>query len=189
MEEVKIKGDVRHDFGKKAAKADRKTGGIPCVLYGGDEVIHFKTTVNEVRSIIYTGDFKTAEITVDGRSVRAILKDVQFHPVNDQIVHIDFLRLVEGHPIRVDIPVRVKGASPGVKSGGKLIQMVRKVKVKCLPENLVGEISLDISNLDLGQTNRVRDAVVPAGIEIMSSPSIPLVLIEVPRALKGDAKK
>ena len=94
-----------------------------------------------------------------------------------------------GQPIRIEVPVRIVGQSPGVKSGGKLIQMVRKVKVKCLPENMVGDVSLDISNLDLGQTNRVRDAIAQPGVEIMMSPSIPLVLIEIPRALKGDAKK
>ena len=189
MEVVKISGQLRDAYGKKAAKADRKSGGIPCVLYGGSEIIHFTTKPNDVRHIVYTSAFKTAEIEVNGQVHKAILKDAQFHPVNDKIVHIDFLSIVPGQPIRIEVPVRIVGQSPGVKSGGKLIQMVRKVKVKCLPENMVGDVSLDISNLDLGQTNRVRDAIAQPGVEIMMSPSIPLVLIEIPRALKGDAKK
>lgn len=187
MEVVKINGTVRADLGKKATKADRNSEAIPCVLYGGNENVHFTTTWSEVRHLIYTPDFKTAELTIDGQSYNAILKEAQFHPASEQILHVDFLKLIPNHPVKLNIPLRLKGTSPGVKAGGKLIQTVRKVKVKCLPEVIVDELSLDISGLELGQTARVRDIVTVEGIEITMSPSVPVALVEIPRALRSAA--
>lgn len=187
MEVIKIEGNSRVGLGKKATKADRNSEAIPCVLYGGNDNVHFTTTWSEVRHLIYTPDFKTAELTIDGTTFNAILKDVQFHPASEQIMHVDFLTLTPGHPVKVNIPLRLKGTSPGVKAGGKLIQSVRKIKVKCLPEAIVDQMLLDISNLELGQTARVRDIIAQDGLEIMISPSIPVVLIEIPRALRSAA--
>lgn len=187
MEVVKINGTVRADLGKKAAKADRNNEAIPCVLYGGKENVHFTTTWSEVRHLIYTPDFKTAEVTIDGQTYKAILKDAQFHPATEQILHVDFLRLIPNHPVKLNIPLRLKGTSPGVKAGGRLVQSVRKVKVKCLPEVIISELTLDISNLELGQTTRVRDIATAEGIEIMMSPSVPVALVEIPRALRSAA--
>ncbi len=187
MEVVKINGIVRAGLGKKATKADRKSEAIPCVLYGGKENVHFTTTWSDVRHLIYTPDFKTAELTIDGTSYNAILKDTQFHPATEKILHVDFLTLIPGQPIKVSIPLRLKGTSPGVKAGGKLIQSVRKIKVKCLPEALVDEMFLDITPLELGQTSRVRDVIAQEGLEIMMSPAVPVVLIEIPRALRSAA--
>lgn len=187
MEVVKINGISRTDLGKKATKADRKNEAIPCVLYGGNDNVHFTTTWSEVRHLIYTPDFKTAELTIDGNTYNAILKDVQLHPASEQILHVDFLTLTPGHPIKVSVPLRLKGTSPGVKAGGKLIQSVRKVKIKCLPEAMTNEMFLDISKLELGQTARVRDIATQDGIEITMSPSVPVVLIEIPRALRSAA--
>ena len=187
MEVVKINGNVRAGLGKKATKADRNSEAIPCVLYGGKENVHFTTTWSDVRHLIYTPDFKTAELTIDGNSYNAILKDTQFHPASEKILHVDFLTLTPGQPIKVSIPLRLKGTSPGVKAGGKLIQSVRKIKVKCLPEALVDEMFLDITPLELGQTSRVRDVIAQDGLEIMMSPAVPVVLIEIPRALRSAA--
>ena len=184
---IKINGSVRGNVGKSATKADRGAGAIPCVIYGGNENVHFTTTWNEVRHLIYTPDFRTAEITVDGKVYTAILKDAQFHPVSEAILHVDFLMLVPNTPFRVSLPLRLTGASPGVKAGGKLVQGVRKVKVKCTPEALVDHLTIDISKLELGQTGRVKEIVAPEGIEIMMSPSIPVVAIEIPRALRSAA--
>ena len=187
MEVVKINGIVRAGLGKKATKADRNSEAIPCVLYGGKENVHFTTTWSDVRHLIYTPDFKTAELTIDGSSYNAILKDTQFHPATEKILHVDFLTLIPGQPIKVSIPLRLKGTSPGVKAGGKLIQSVRKIKVKCLPEALVDEMFLDITPLELGQTARVRDVIAQEGLEIMMSAAVPVVLIEIPRALRSAA--
>lgn len=187
MEVVKVNGIVREGLGKVATKANRKSETIPCVLYGGNENVHFTTTWSEVRHLIYTPDFKAAELTVGGTTTKAILKEVQFHPATEQIMHIDFLRLTPNTPIKVSIPLTLRGTSPGVKAGGKLIQSVRKVKVKCMPEVLVDELSLDISKLELGQTARVREIDPVAGIEMMMPPAVPVVLIEIPRALRSAA--
>lgn len=185
MQIVKVNGEIRTALGKKGAKATRANGGIPCVLYGGNEVVHFTTTFNDIKPLIYTPDFKLAEVSVDGKPFRCIVKDKQFDPVTDTIIHLDFLRLAEGHPVKVQVPVRFRGTSPGVKSGGKLIQNVRTVKIKALPENIVDELTVDISGLDLGQSIRIRDIKTTDGIEILNAPGIPIATVEIPRALRS----
>jgi large subunit ribosomal protein L25 len=187
MESIKINGGTRAGLGKVGSKADRASKAIPCVLYGGSENVHFTTTWNDVRHLIYTADFKLADITADGKTYSAIVKEVQFHPVHEAILHIDFLVLTPGTPIKVNLPLRIIGQSPGVKAGGKLLQSMRKIKVKVLPENLVNELSLDVSKLDLGQSARVRDIIAVPGVEVTMSPSIPVVSIEIPRALRAAA--
>ena len=187
MQSIAISGNPRVELGKVATKTNRTEGVIPCVLYGLDELAHFTVTAKDVRYLVYTPDFKIAELSLEGKTYRTILKDVQFHPISEAILHIDFLKLTEGQPVKVDVPLRLVGSAPGVKSGGRLIQPVRKVKIKCLPETLVDQVQLDISGLDLGQTSRVRDIIAQEGIEIMMSPSIPAVTIEIPRALRSAA--
>lgn len=185
MEAIALTGEIRKASGKKAAKAVRNAGRIPAVLYGGDEVIHFSTTHNEVKSLIFTPDFKIVDLTLDGSTHRCIIKDIQWHPVTDAIIHIDFLRLVDGHPVKVEIPVRFKGTSPGVRSGGKLQQAIRRVKVKTVPEKLVDQLMLDVSELQMGQSIRVRDIEGVEGMEIMNPPGTPIASVEVPRALRS----
>ncbi len=185
MDIVTVKGEKRSNAGTKFARADRRAGLIPCVLYGNDKNTHFTTIQKEVKSLIYTPEFKIAEIDIDGEVQKCILKDVQFHPVTDEIMHIDFLRLTDGHPVKVEIPVRFKGVSPGVKAGGKLMQSVRRIKIKTTPEKLVNELFLDISELQLGAAVRVRDIEPVDGIEILNAPSTPVAFVEVPRALKS----
>jgi large subunit ribosomal protein L25 len=187
MSVIAFNGLSRTDLGKKASKTLRKDGRIPCVLYSAKEVVHFSTTGSEVKNIIYTPDFIIAQLHLDGTTYKCIVKDYQLHPLSNELVHIDFLQLVEGQPIKVDVPVRFKGTSPGVKAGGKLIQSVRRVKIKTMPENMVQELHVDISNLDLGQSLRVRDILPNPGVEIVNAPSIPVAVIEIPRALRSAA--
>jgi large subunit ribosomal protein L25 len=188
MNTIAINGNKRNEVGKKATKAVRSSNSIPCVLYSSaKENIHFHTTEAEVKNLVFTPEFKVAELNIDGVQVNAILKDIQFHPVKDNIIHIDFLQLVEKHPVIVEIPLKTKGSSPGVKIGGKLMQSIRKVKVKTVPEKLVNELFIDISSMELGQSLRIKDIIIPAGIEVMQNGSIPVVSIEVPRALKSAA--
>lgn len=188
MNTIAINGNKRNEVGKKATKAVRSSNSIPCVLYSSaKENIHFHTTEAEVKNLVFTPEFKVAELNIDGVQVNAILKDIQFHPVKDNIIHIDFLQLVEKHPVIVEIPLKTKGSSPGVKIGGKLMQSIRKVKVKTVPENLVNELFIDISSTELGQSLRIKDIIIPEGIEVMQNGSIPVVSIEVPRALKSAA--
>ena len=185
MVTVNVTGTPRTDKGKKSTKAARNSGTIPCVMYGGDEVIHFTTTYNEVKSLIYTPDFKVAEINIDGKTHRAIVKDSQFHPVKENILHLDFLRLVDGTPVNLELPVKFVGSSPGVKLGGKLQQSLRRIKVKTLPEKMVDVLVLDISKMRLGESIRIRDLQVPEGIQVMASPATPVAAIEIPRALRA----
>lgn len=197
MQVINIKGQLRNDLGKKGAKAARKEGLIPCVMYGAQEVVHFSTTLGDVRHLVYTPDFKIAEIDVEGKTFKCILKDKQFHPVTDDIQHLDFLLLIDKRPIKVEVPIRFKGTSPGVKAGGKLLQKVRTVKIKAVPENLVDELTVDISHLELGQSIRVRDVKPGADIEVLNAPGTPIATVEIPRALRSaqqaaaaaDAKK
>jgi large subunit ribosomal protein L25 len=187
MNVVAVQGQERGVLGKKASKSDRRSQIIPCVLYGGDQQVHFTTTEKEIKNLIYTGDFKLAELEIGGTKIKAIVKEVQFHPVSDKIIHIDFLRLIDGTPIKVEVPVRFRGTSPGVRIGGKLIQNLRKVKVKTLPKDLVDQVLIDISSLELGQSIRVRDIEANEGVEIMNAPGIPVATIEIPRAMRSAA--
>ena len=185
MNTVAISGALRTNLGKKGAKADRNEGKIPCVLYGGEQNIHFTVTHNDIKSLIYTADFNVAEITGDGNVYKTFLKSYDMHPVTDSLTHIDFIELVDGTPVKVDIPVRFKGDSPGVKLGGKLLQSIRRVTVKTLPENLVDELFVDISELELGFAVRVRDIEAPDSVQIMNTGATPVAIVEVPRALRS----
>ncbi len=187
MESNAFAGQLRADLGKKANKKLRNEGQIPCVLYGGSEVVHFHTTLKEVKNLIYTPDFKIAQLVLGDKKYKCIVKDYQLHPLSDELVHIDFLNLVEDQKVKLDIPIRFKGSSPGVKVGGKLVQKLRKVKVKTTPDRIIEEMIVDISSLELGQSLRVRDIIAQDGVEILSSPSIPVTTIEIPRALRSAA--
>lgn len=188
METIAITGAPRTDLGKRSTKALRREGHIPCVAYGSEDLIHFSVTPTDVKDLIYTPDFKIAEITVDGNSFRAIVKDIQFHPVTDEIMHLDFLRLEEGRAVKVEVPIRFKGVSPGVKSGGKLIQRLRRLKIKTKPEHLVGEMRVDISKMEINSSIRVRDVDQKLEtIEILNSPGVPIASVETPRALRSAA--
>jgi len=189
MNTITIKGSPRADVGKKASKAVRASQAIPCVLYGSKDVVHFQTTEAELRSLVFTPDFNVADLSIDGKSTRAILKAIQFHPVRDHIVHVDFLELVDGQTVKLEIPLKTQGSSPGVKVGGKLIQSVRKIKVKTTPEKMVSELFIDISSLELGQSLRVKDIIAVEGIDIQQNGSIPVASIEIPRALRSAAAK
>ncbi len=188
MNVVQISAEPRNESGKRAAKLVRAEGKIPAVLYSKNGVTSFTTNHNDVKPVIFTPDLKLAEIQIGSSSHKAIVQKVDFHPVTDEIEHIDFLELVEGHALKADVPVRFKGESPGVKNGGKLIRNIRTVKIKTTPEDLVDELFVDISKLKLGGTIRVKAIEVPEGIEVMVDPSTPVASVVVPRALKGDAE-
>lgn len=187
MEIVNIKAEVRSEVGSRTARAIRREGKIPCVVYGGDKVDYFAVSPADVKDLIYTPNFKLASIEIDGTEHKCIVKDLQAHPVTDEIIHIDFLRLVEGHPLKVNVPVAFKGASPGVKAGGKLVQTMRTVKIKTDPSNLVDKLYVSVSGLGLGQSVRVRDIEPNENIEILSAPATPVAQVTIPRALKSAA--
>jgi len=150
MKSLTIKGSKRESVGKAASKALRNAGRVPCVLYGGDEPMHFHADEREFKDLVYTPDTHTVVIELDdGSKHEAIMQDVQFHPVTDRILHVDFYRLYPDKEVTVVVPVKTVGVAPGVIKGGKLFFNERKLKIRALPKNLPDYVEVDISNLDL----------------------------------------
>lgn len=185
MKSFAISGTPRTDLGTKFAKTARREGLVPCVIYGGEELKHFVAPNSAFKGLVYTPDFHVAEVEVDGAKTRCILKDIQFHPVTDEIMHVDFLELVAGKSLKASIPIRFKGIAPGTKAGGKLIQKLRVIKVKTTPENLKDEVFVDISSMELGQSVKVNDVELGEGMELMTAAGIPVASVEIPRALRS----
>lgn len=157
MKTIELKAVKRADFGKKAAKAFRREGLIPCVIYGGSEEIAFTVDAKEVKPLIYTPNSYIVELNIDGKVEKAVMREVQFHPVREQILHIDFYRVQEGKPVAISIPVRLSGTAEGVKVGGKLALSARKLMVKAMVDQLPDEIIVDVTPLQVGQTIFVGD--------------------------------
>jgi large subunit ribosomal protein L25 len=190
MVTVTVNGTPRGQVGKSSTKAARNAGQIPCVLYGGSgENIHFTTTFTDVRGLIYTPEFKMADVQIDGKNYRCLVKDVQFDPVRDEVTHIDFLQLTDGQAIKVEVPLTFEGTSPGVRNGGKFTQKIRVIKIKTTPESLVDKLVADISKLKLGMSLRIRDISPVPGVEILNPAALPIASVTVPRALKGAAEE
>jgi large subunit ribosomal protein L25 len=150
MKSISIKGSKRESVGKVATKALRNAGMVPCVIYGGKKVIHFSAEEKTFKNLVFTPNVYTANLDVDGEKIPAILQDIQFHPVTDRIIHVDFYQLFEDKEITMKIPVRLTGTSPGVLNGGSLRFTNRKLKVKALPSNLPDFVTADISGLKIG---------------------------------------
>ena len=186
MEGIVVEGQLRSNVGKKSTKAVRSEEMVPCVLYGGGENIHFQAPVTAFKKLIYTPYFNVAELQIDGKSYKAFVKDTQFHPVSDKLLHLDFQQLIPGQLVVTDLPITLHGLAVGVKAGGKLLQKVRKVRVKALPEKLLSEIKVDVSHLEVGKSVRVRD-IVSDGLQVMMSPAVPLASVEITRALRAAA--
>ncbi|MBO5855116.1 MAG: 50S ribosomal protein L25/general stress protein Ctc [Alistipes sp.] len=157
MQTIQINGTARNDFGKKFAKAARREGQVPCIVYGGGEEIAFSVDAKELGQLIYTPNSYIIEINIDGKIVKAVMREVQFHPVREQILHVDFYRIQEGKPVAVNVPVRLTGNAEGVKIGGKLALSARKLTVKGLVEYIPDEIVVDVTPLKVGQTIFVGD--------------------------------
>ncbi len=184
MEVMRLQAKPRTGLGKKDTKAVRKEDRVPCVLYGSDEIKHFTLVPLDLRDLVYSPKFKKVEIEVEGEVIQCILKDVQYHPVTERILHMDFLRLVEGYPIKIEIPISFEGVATGLKSGGKLIKKMRKVKVLTTPEHLIDRIVLDTTTMGLGQSQRIKDLAVNEGVLVLNNENIPVATIDIPRALR-----
>lgn len=187
MEKIKVTGQIREELGGKHAKSVRKEGLVPCVMYNSKGNIHFAIDPRATRDLVYTPTFRTAELSLSGATHECIVKDVQYHPLTEEIIHIDFLELEPKRPVKVDVPVAFRGVSPGVKAGGKLQKSMQTIKVKTTPEKMVDLLYLDISNLGLGQAIRVRDIDPVEGIEIITAAATPVAIVEIPRALRSAA--
>ncbi len=150
MKSITITGSKRESVGKKATKALRNAGEVPCVLYGGDEPVHFNAPELAFRHLVYTPDAHTATLELNGETFMAILQDIQFHPVTDRILHIDFYQIFEGKEVTMTIPVHYEGSSRGVRNGGVLRKTYRTLRVKALPKNLPDFVVADIAPLKIG---------------------------------------
>ncbi|MFL0094761.1 50S ribosomal protein L25/general stress protein Ctc [Tenacibaculum maritimum] len=150
MKSITINGSQRESVGKKATKALRNAGKVPCVLYGGDKPVHFSAEEIAFKNLVYTPNVYTASIEIGGTTHAAILQDIQFHPVTDKILHVDFYQLFENKEVTMNIPVRLVGVSKGVMIGGALRHNLRKLKVKALPSSLPDFIEADITELQIG---------------------------------------
>lgn len=136
MQILKIEATPRADFGKKASRTIRREGQVPCVLYGGGETVSFSVEVKALKPLIYTPNSYIVELTIDGKTEQAVMREVQFHPVREEILHIDFYRVQEGKPVAISIPVRLTGNAEGVKVGGKLVLSTRKIFVSGMVDKL-----------------------------------------------------
>ena len=150
MKSITIKGSKRESVGKVATKALRNAGMVPCVIYGGEKPVHFSAEEKAFKKLVYTPDVFTASLDVDGQKTTAILQDIQFHPLSDRILHVDFYQLFDDKEVTMNIPVKLTGTSPGVLNGGSLRFTNRKLKIKALPANLPDYVTADISGLKIG---------------------------------------
>lgn len=186
MKSVQIKAEVRTQTGRKNAVDLRRAGRVPAVVYGGNEVLHLNVDEREVNSLLYTPEVMIAEIEAGGKTVRAIVQDAQFNPVTDRTAHVDFIEVTEDKPIKVSLPVRVIGNSVGVRAGGKLKTILRKLKVKGLASNLPDFIDVDITDVNIGQTFRVRQVSIE-GVEFLDAPENVICTVAATRASRQES--
>ena len=185
MKSITIEGHLRTDHGKKAARQIRSQENVPAVIYGGAQEVNFYASAKAFKPLVYTGEFQIAEVTVDGKMYRCILKDLQFDKVSDALIHLDLLELVDDKKVVATLPLKFVGTSVGVKEGGKLVIKIKSLKVKALPKDLVETINVDITSLALNGNIRVEDVKAP-GLEIMNSPRIPIASVVMTRQLKQE---
>jgi large subunit ribosomal protein L25 len=188
MKTVTIEGQLRTENGKKAARQLRSQGLVPGVIYGGSEEINFHAPASAFKHLVYTQDFQFAEVSVNGKTHKCILKDLQFDKVSDALTHVDLLELVEDKKVIATIPLKFTGASAGVKEGGKLVIKMKALKVKTLPKYLKESIEVDITTLALNGNLRVED-VKTDNYEVMNSPRIPIASVVMTRQLKQEEAK
>jgi large subunit ribosomal protein L25 len=185
MKTITIEGQLRTGFGKSATRQLRSQDMVPGVIYGGSEEINFYAPTAAFKNFVYTPSFQIAEVVLDGKTYRTILKDLQFDKVDDKLIHIDLLELVEDKKVIADIPVKFVGTSKGVKDGGKLVTKMKSLKIKTYPKYLKEQIEVAIDNLELNGNIRVEDVKEP-NYEILNSPRIPVASVVLTRQLKQE---
>ena len=184
MKTIEIIGYKRANLGKTESKRLRAEGHVPCVVYGAGEQIHFYSPMILFRDLVYTNEARFVQLNIEGVEKKCILKDIQFHPVNEIILHADFYELNDKKTVKMDIPVRMNGTAPGIQKGGKLLIKVRKLIVQALPQDMPEYIEVNIDKLDLGKSVKVGE-VVTDNFEIMNSPLVTIASVEIPRSLRG----
>lgn len=191
MKSIEVKGTARtiaerSSEQSRALKELRKNGNVPCVLYGGNEVHHFTVAAENLRNLVYTPHIYVVDLNIDGKKINAILKDIQFHPVKDNILHVDFFQIDEAKPIVMEVPVQLEGLAEGVKAGGKLALQLRKLKVKALYNTIPEKLSINVSHLGLGKTVKVGELHYE-GLELMNAKEAVVCAVKLTRAARGAA--
>ena len=191
MRTIDVKGTARTIAERsseqaRALKAIRKNNGVPCVLYGAGENVHFTVTNEGLRNLVYTPHIYVVNLDIDGKVVTAIMKDIQFHPVKDTILHVDFLQINEEKPIVMEVPVQLEGLAEGVKAGGKLQLQMRKLKVKALYTNIPEMLIVNVSHLGLGKAIQVKELAFE-NLELLNAKEAVVCAVKLTRAARGAA--
>ncbi len=184
MKSIQITAALRSEYGKKATKSVRREESIPCIVYGGSENVAFSISEKEAKKLIYTPSSYIVELNIDGKMEKAVLREVQFHPVREQILHMDFFRVIPGKPVSIAVPVRLEGTAAGVKVGGKLALSSRKLVINALEENLPDEIIIDVTSLELGKTIFVGDLSVE-NVKFVTPATTAVCAVRVTRATRS----
>ena len=184
MKSISIKGTKREVVGKKETKRLRAEGLVPGVLYGGDEPVHFYAPEKEFKSLIYTPNVYLVDLDIDGTVIQSIIQDKQFHPVREQLLHVDFLRTTDDKTIKVEIPVKVEGFAKGIRNGGKLKVNLRTLKVKGMVKYLPDTININVDDLDIGQSYKVS-SLKRENLEFLNAQAVPVITIMITRAAKA----
>lgn len=195
MKSININGTARTETGKKAARLIRKAGAVPCNLYGeakGENGLpvakSFTVTQDELRKLVYTPDIFSVNLNIDGQECKAVMKELQFHPVTDQLLHVDFYEITETKPIIMEVPIKLNGLAEGVKAGGKLAASVRKLKVRALYSAIPERLNINVSHLGLGKTIKVSELSFE-GLELVTSPSVVVCQVKMTRSAMSAAAK
>jgi len=183
MKSIAISGSARQNVGKRDAKELRYEGKIPAVLYGGKEQTHFSVSAADLKPVLYTPEVIFVELVIDGKKSKAIVQEAQFHPLNDEVTHVDFLQLIDDKEVSVNIPIKLTGTSPGVKMGGKLVQKLRSLRVKALPNSLPQEIEVPMESLEVGKSYRVSQVTL-TDAKVLNNSDDTIVSVTMSRALR-----
>lgn len=185
MKTITIKASKRAETGKKVAKALRAEGMVPGILYGNGDQTLIQVDARQLKTIVYTPHVYLVDIDVDGTSVQAILKDIQFHPVTDDYEHVDFLAISDDKPVEIAVPVTAVGTSKGVMNGGKMVMVKRKIRVKGLPSALPDNIEIPVTKLKIGQSVKIKDVSIE-GLELVAPPNDVIISIRTTRKVVAD---
>ena len=188
MKSVSVSAAKRVDLGKKESKLSRAAGNVPCVIYGGKTNQHFTVKENALNNLVYTPNVYSVAIDIEGATINALIKDVQFHPVTDKILHVDFIELVPGQEVNTQIPVVFNGNAIGVMNGGKLRKTLRKLSVRATPENLPDNVTLEISEMKIGEKVYVRD-VEAKNFDILTAATAVIVSVKTARGVEEDEEE
>ena len=193
MKSIEVKGTARTANGKKAARELRKQGIIPCNLYGEakDEkglpvAFSFSATQDELRKLVYSPDIYSVDLNIDGKVCKAVMRELQFHPVSDQLLHVDFYEITEQKPSIMEVPIKLNGLAEGVKAGGKLAASVRKLKVRAPYTAIPERLDIDVTSLGLGKTIKVAELSFE-GLELVTNPSVVVCQVKMTRSAMSAA--